>query len=97
MGRLPTIFTNFGDDKHVVIPIEFAKDESSILSTSNKQGQQKLAFFIGGEQGNSLPCVRESSWERCFLLLQKTARDRRPGRLEAKLLARGLLSTSIHF
>ena len=38
MGRLPTIFIHYGDDKHVVINIEFAKDESSILSTSNKQG-----------------------------------------------------------
>ncbi len=53
--------------KHVVIDAAFAKDESSILSTSNKKGQVfDLAFFIGGEQGNSLPCVRELSRTRYF-------------------------------
>ena len=33
---------------------------------------------IGGEQANSLACVWESSWDRCFAC--KTGRDRRPGR-----------------
>jgi len=53
---------------------------------------QKPGFFFGGEQGNSLPCVRESSWERCFAL-RKTDRNRRPGR-RALRSPWGLLSTS---
>ena len=35
----------YGDDKHVVINIEFAKDESSILSTSNLSGRDKSRSF----------------------------------------------------
>ena len=47
-----------GDNKHVVINREFAEDESSILSTSNKQARSfDLAFFIGGEQDKRLSCL----------------------------------------
>jgi len=85
MGRLPTIFTNYGDDKHVVIPIEFAKDESSILSTSNKQGQQKLAFFIGGEQGKF--ALRERIESRSMFFGSKN-RPRPPAQQDGRFARR---------
>jgi hypothetical protein len=47
VGRLPQDWLLTEDDKHVVIDREFAKDESSILSTSNHKWLGKFrAFFI---------------------------------------------------